>query len=279
MDDPPLGLDAPEFEALAQDALRTDNFVSLLSFVGALSDVHDHLRRRTHKRLNSLLAVAHRIGQRVNDDDASFNTFAANDFWRTRKPNRARSMLAAVQFVFRPKSTSERKLASKYSHALREFDKLGVTPENLPEAIQQTKGGLSAAARQWSAGRRPSARQLSAGEATSVPVPPVPDAPGRADNVPRVDAELDRAPDAAHHANWKLTVRRGLAAQLSAWHKAGTATQFRGTFRLADHHIGLIAAHPITRSPIDSRVVNVHLNPNLRQPFGGQRSAKTPDSQ
>jgi hypothetical protein len=273
------GLDSAEFDALAQDALRTDDFASLLSRVGALSEAHDHLRHRTHDNLNSLLVVALIICQRIKEDAASFNTFAADDFWHSKKPSRQRTMLAAVQFVLRPETTSERKLVSKYARALREFDERGVRPENLPEAIRQTPGGLSAAAQLSAKRHRPVVPPPGAQPAAASPVQPTPQGTARAAGVSCVEAsDLHQSRSPAQGNNWPLSVPHDLAARLTAWREKGAARLFDGRFRFREGCIELIAARAVVRSQSAVRLVTVRSTIVERYVLGSKRSPRTPNS-
>jgi len=168
-------------------------------------------------------------------------------------------LLAAVQFVLRPETTSERKLVSKYARALRVFAEHGVTPETLPEAIRKMPGGISAAARQCSVRRKSDAPQLNTDPSALPPAPsiqPVPQGPARAADVSRVQVSgLERPRDTAQGDGWDLSLSRDLAAQLTTWRQKGVATLFHGWFRLRENSIELISARPTVMPPSNPRAM------------------------
>ena len=170
-------VDASELSADAAEVLRSEDFPQLLAGATKLSERNNSLRQRNHSNLRGILAVVHKIACTITDDEASFGTFAADPYWRVRRLNRRNRWLSAVQFVLRPETTGEQKLASKYAAALRQFAAMGVTPEQLPEAIRQTAGGLAAAASHRTKARAAPPSELNAVLPTSRPTSSQPDIP------------------------------------------------------------------------------------------------------
>jgi hypothetical protein len=246
-------VDASELSAEAAEALRSIDFAQLLEQTANLSEHNNSLRQRNHINLYCLLAVALKIAITTIDDEASFGTFAADQYWRGRRLNRRNRWLSAVQFVLRPETTGEQKLASKYAAALRQFAEAGVTPERLPEAIRQTPGGLAAAASHRAKDRAAPPSELIAALQISSPTSSQPDIPEQQSSESR-DRRLVSEP-VAPPGGWELKLTGPVMIQLNSLQPSDSSARFFGTFVIQHNYITLIELH---RFPTDRiRVIQV----------------------
>jgi hypothetical protein len=110
---------------------------------------------RGHEYLYRGLADAARLAERLKRDDAAWQIFSCNEFFKS-PPKRDDALRFAILFMLSASSFEDRQKASMYVRAVRFFvEVLGLSPDDLVEAIHNQRGGLTrAAALHTQAGRQ-----------------------------------------------------------------------------------------------------------------------------
>jgi hypothetical protein len=114
----------------------------------SLSQALRDLSELTNRQLSASL----RLALALSRDEQKLTAFFHDPFWKHKRPNRRKLLLACLQFALPPRSTRDRKQLSKYAAAVTWLVIRGYGPDDLTEGVKK-EGGRAQCARKLAAWR------------------------------------------------------------------------------------------------------------------------------